>query len=148
MCRTVLLILPLVLLFFLRSKSGGTFFKEFLKNDIIFFAKNKRKLRQREWVNLTNQVIELKQHLVHGDQSVSPEIVALESQLQAIFLRDLEGAKVRSKAQWIEQGEKPTRFFFRLERERFPKNFLNSILDENGMEVFTCEEIERAHVHF
>ena len=51
-------------------------------------------------------------------------------------------------AQWLENREKPTRFFFKLERERFEKNNLTSILNDNGTEVFSCEEIARAHVHF
>ena len=49
--------------------------------------------------------------------------------------------------QWLNNGEKPTRFF-KLERERFEKNNLLWILDEYDNEVFTHEEIERAHMYF
>ncbi len=134
--------------FFPLVKQWWDFFKKSLESDIISFAKNKHRLQQRERVLLTNRVIELKQRLVNGDRFVSSEIAALKSQLQAIFLRDLEGVKVRSKVQWIEQGGKPTRFFFKLERESSTKNHLDSILDANGTEVFTRDEIERAHVRF
>lgn len=79
---------------------------------------------------------------------MSLEITALEAHLYNLFLRDLEGAKVRSKAQWIESGEKPTCYFFWLERKRFAKNNLVSILDERDIEVFTCEEIACAHMQF
>ena len=42
----------------------------------------------------------------------------------------------------------PTRYFFKLESERFERNILTSILDSNDVEVFTRKEIERAHVQF
>ena len=89
----------------------------------------------------------MKQCLVRGDSFLSSEITVLEVRLHGL-LRDLEGAKIRSKAQWIESGEKPTRYFFRLERERFTKNNLTSILDEHNVEVFARDEIAQAHVHF
>ena len=82
-----------------------------------------------------------------GDLSVSSEISELESELKALTLKELGGSKVRSRVQWLEEGERPTRYFFKLERERFERNILTSILDSNDVEVFTRKEIERAHVH-
>ena len=68
--------------------------------------------------------------------------------MKVLVYNDSEGAKIRSKVQWLEHGERPTRFFFKLERERFEKNVLSSILDRNGTEVFSRKEIERAHMQF
>lgn len=65
-----------------------------------------------------------------------------------LIFNGLEGVKIRSKVQWLENGEKPTRFFFKLERERFEKNSLTSILTENDIEVFSRAELEDAHVQF
>lgn len=42
----------------------------------------------------------------------------------------------------------PLSSFFRLERERFEKNFVNSIYDPDGAEVSSREGIEFAHVQF
>ena len=39
-------------------------------------------------------------------------------------------------------------FFFKLERERFERNIVSSILNFDDVEVFTREEIERAHARF
>ena len=130
------------------AKMWWDFFKESLKQDIISFAKNKRKFAFRERVVLTNRIIELKQRLIQSDAFLSSEIASLESRLKALVFNELEGAKIRSKVQWLENGEKPTQYFVKLERERFEKNNLLSILDEYDNEVFMCEEIERAHVHF
>lgn len=129
-------------------KNWWDFFKESLKQDVISFAKNKRKFACHERVILSNGIIELKRCLVQGDAFLSTGITYLESLLKALVFNKLEGAKIRSKVQWLKNREKPTRYFFKLERQRFEKNNLSSILDEHDNEVFTCEEIERAHVHF
>lgn len=124
------------------------FFKSSLKADIISYAKSKRRELNRERVVLTNRLINLKRRLVHGEISLSAEILIVESHLAALVDRSLEGAKTRSRVQWLEDGERPTRFFFKLEKERYEKNEVKSILDSDGIEVFTREEIESAHVDF
>ena len=68
--------------------------------------------------------------------------------MKALISRELEGSKVRSRVRWSEDGERPTRYFFKLEHERVARNSVTSILDSNDVEVFSREEIERAHVRF
>ena len=65
--------------------------------------------------------------------------------MQALILQDLEDRKIRSKAHWIE-GERPTRYFFKLEWDRYEKNQVTSDYDHNGTEVFSQQESERVHV--
>ena len=124
------------------------FFKFSLKSEIIDFSKRKRRCLNRERVFLTNRLIVCKQRLVQGDVNIASEIASLESQLKVLMLKELEGSKIRSRVQWLEEGEKPTRYFFKLERERFERNFISSIFDSDGNEVFTRAEMEEAHVQF
>ena len=124
------------------------FFKRSIKADCISFSREKRRVLNRERVVLTNRLIVCKQLLVRGDSSVKPEIISLEAQLSALAQRELEGVKVRSRARWIEEGEKPTRFFFKLEQERAKKSRVSSIYDPDGNEVFSRSELEKAHVDF
>lgn len=74
---------------------------------------------------MTNRLINLKRKLVRGEVSLSTEILIVESHLAALVDRSLEGAKTRSRVQWLENGERPTRFFFKLEKERYEKNEVN-----------------------
>ena len=60
--------------------------------------------------------------------------------------RETAGAKVRSRDEFMEEGEKPTSFFFRLERIRDQKHAVTSILNKEDKEVTTQNEIEQAHV--
>ena len=74
----------------------------------IIQRKNARKPTER--VSLTNKLVSLKRKLVID--SVEKEIEECEARLKALIERELAGAKVRSRAKWIEEGEKPTSFFF------------------------------------
>ena len=129
-------------------KDWWEFFKLCLKEECVDFAKRKRTELNHEKVSLTNRLIRCKQLLVNGDISASAEIVALEARLLALFHLEIEGVKTRSRAQWIEEGEKPTRYFFQLERERVEKNRVVSIHDSNGNEVSSRAELDRVHVEF
>ena len=73
---------------------------------------------------MVNRIIDLKLKLTSGDLSISSEISELESELKALTLKELDGSKVRSRIQWLEEGERTTRYFFKLEREHFERNIL------------------------
>lgn len=102
------------------------FFKNSIKAEIISFAKTKRKNLSHERVVLTIEILRLKALLSAGDSSVVSSI------------RDL--------SKGLEEGEKPTRFFFKLEHERIQRNHISSILNSDGIEVFSYDEIEQEHV--
>ena len=44
--------------------------------------------------------------------------VEYQEKLNKLCLETSEGARIRSKCKWIEQGEKNTSFFHRLEKQR------------------------------
>ena len=59
-----------------------------------------------------------------------------------------EAAKVCSRAQWLENGEKPTKYFFTLESTRADQNKLRVIYNSVGVEVTTQQEIAASHWDF
>ena len=127
-------------------KEWWDFLKQSFKEISINFSRRKRAYASRERVSLTNKLRSLKRRV--DCESVNEEIVECEMRLRALIERELEGAKVRSRAEWIDKGEKPTSFFFRLERNRAQKHLIASILYMEGNEVHTQKEIEKAHVDF
>ena len=62
--------------------------------------------------------------------------------------KEAEGAKIRSRAQWFEDGEKPTRYFFRLEQKRAESNSFHSLMDEHGVEKTSQPDLENILVNF
>ena len=91
------------------GKDWWDFFKLSIKSDIVYFAKSKHKNMCQERISVTNRLIFCKQRFVQGDTSFVLEIAALESQINALILKELEGSKIRSRVQWLEDGERPTR---------------------------------------
>ena len=104
-------------------KSWWDFFKYSIRSQIIYFSKNKCKELSHERVLLVNRIIDLNIKLTFA---VSSEISELESELNTLTLKEF-----RSRVQWLEERERPTRYFFKLERKRFERNILTSILDSN-----------------
>ena len=94
-----------------------------------------------------NKYRRLKRLLAAGDFSVSSELHELENRLKDLISKELSGVLFRSKARWLEERERPTCFFFRIERESIQRNFISSVLNSDD-EVFSSEEIEREHVRF
>ena len=125
---------------------------DLLKKEIKLFTINysRERWRQLSWEKVTtiNRLSFLKRRLAAGYLSVKNEICELETFLNQLFARQLEGSKIRSRARWLEEGETPSRFFFRLENEQHAKAFVSSVFNACGSEVFSFPEIMEAHTSF
>ena len=64
----------------------------------------------RERASLTNKLITLKRRF--ASENVQKEIVDCETKFKVLIERKTTGAEVRSRAKFIEEGEKPSHFFF------------------------------------
>ena len=124
------------------------FLKDFVKYTAKKYGRDKQRKLNSEKVTATNRLINAKRSLVNGNTSATKLIDELESQIKSINRTQNEGAKIRSRAKFFEEGEKPTRFFFSLESTRAAKNSIRSLYDLNGTEVNTQQEIEHAHWNF
>ena len=101
--------------------------KVLIHKSCISFSARKRCAFDYSRNTLTNQLIRAKLAFHSGLSHNDSEIKSLEGALSTLVLQEAEGAKIRSRAQWIEEGEKPTRFFFRLETKRAVKFFRFSL---------------------
>ena len=124
------------------------FLKLSIKEESIAFSCNKRRHLRKQQVSLTNKLIPLRQCLVDGDNTVSFLISHTESQLKALRVKEIEGIMIRSRAQWLEEGKGPSRYFFNLQRIKVQKSHISSVYDLNGTAVSSQEEIAKAHVDF
>ena len=101
------------------------FFKLSIKEESIAFSYNKRRHLRKQQVSLTNKLIPLRQCLVDGDNTVSFFISHTESQLKALRVKESEGIMIRSRAQWLEEGKGPSRYFFNLQRIKVQKSHIS-----------------------
>ena len=89
-----------------------------------------------------------KNDLARGNESRSSEIRDLECSFSSFALQEAEGAKIRSRAKWFEEGEKPTRYFFRRENQRTAKNSFESLRNSQGKEVSSQIDMKSVLVDF
>ena len=84
--------------------------------------------RKRDKLNLEN---EFRNMLARGTSNTADDHVRLaeiRDLLKAIEDRSVEGAIIRSREQWLEIGEKPTKYFYQLEKQRQACNSINELL--------------------
>lgn len=122
-----------------------------LKHEIKCFSINYSRERWKqlslERILLVNRLSFLKRRLAVGCD-VKTEIRHLETLLMQLFDQQLQGSKIRSRVKWIEEGETPSKYFFRLENEQHAKVFVSSVFDSSGAEVSSLPEMMEAHETF
>ena len=65
----------------------------------------------------------------------------LTQELCLIYENRAKGSIVRSKTRWIEQGEKPTKYFFNLEKRNYNHKTIKELKHPDGKSVTKEEEI-------
>ena len=71
------------------------------------------------------------------------EYKKLKKELQEIYEEKGRGAIFRSKARWIENGEKPTQFFFNLERRNYEKKIVSQLQIGEGKFLSDFKQVNK-----
>ena len=117
-----------------------------LRGEIICYSKKKKRIREKEKKQLEKRIEALDNKVTSGRAS-SEDLTALSqlnNELQSIRKVELKGAYVRSRADWIEHGEKPSKLFLNLEnKNRVNKNITEIKLDDDSTvtkqsEILVC----------
>ena len=93
-----------------------------IKDCAIRFGKKIRKYKLAEKHLLLNKIETIRKNSNYiSDPVASNDLLQLERRLDSIIKQELEGVIVRSRAQWVEQGERCTKYFFSLEKSHWKK---------------------------
>ena len=66
---------------------------------------------------------------------------AKKEELRLLRQQKIEGMIVRSKIKWIQEGERPLKYFCRLKKRNFAQKHLSFIEKEDGEVLFDQDEI-------
>ena len=114
-------------------------FFETLKMEIrkisISYSGHERKEAINQEKDVVHQIelIESKSHLTETDLENANK---LKDTLQTLRKEKIKGAIIRSKVQWLEEGEKPSKFFASLER----RNYINKLISKLRVEDKIIED--------
>ena len=106
-----------------------------------YCAKKKRE-KHEEKENLEKEIADLKKILNDNmDETLATRFSNLNKQLETLRKHELEGLLIRTRSRWIEDGEKPTKYFCSLEKRNFINKTVTRIVKDDGNEVTEQSEI-------
>ena len=109
----------------------------------ISFAKGKAKEAKKRELIIKDEMDRL-DHIICSNSdvlSLDKELKKydnLKKELQQIYKSKGEAAKFRSKCMWAEKGERPTKYFFNLEKRNYSRKVISELEDDEW--VITKEE--------
>ena len=107
------------------------------------FAKEQSILRKSKEDELKEEITSL------SNSNSNPErLIALKNEYDKLINDQCEGARIRSRLQWWEEGEKSTKFFHGLEKRNGKNKAWDKILDENNRLIFGTSNIQKRQVRF
>ena len=92
--------------------------------------KNRETVLQTKIDALDNKICHENEHF---NQTLLDEYESIKIELKEIYEKRGQEAMFRSKTQWIEKGEKPTNYFFNLEKRNYEKKVIAQLKLENGV---------------
>ena len=117
-----------------------------LRGLTIPYAKNKAKNIRKKEKDLQKRLSDLDLHFSNSIDSaqvnhLEAEYFQLKHDLCLIYENKGKGSIVRSKTKWIEQGEKPTKYFLNLEKRNYNHRKITELKHSDGTSVTKEEEI-------
>ena len=101
-----------------------------IRSETIRYSKGKSKELKKQEIVIQGRIEELDSKICNEvclDQNILSEYEKLKKELQEIYEEKGRGAIFRSKARWTENGEKPTKYFFNLEKTRYEKKIVSQL---------------------
>ena len=114
-----------------RGTPNRVFAKLYFKTIAIKHAKIRGKLRRHERAKLERELERLQVRANNGNSVDIQQYLLKKEELKQLDLKLLESVKIRAKAQFLEEGEKSTRYFDSLEKARKAGKTISVLTKEN-----------------
>lgn len=117
-----------------------------LRAKTIKYSKEKRSQLRNEEKALQEELQELDRKICNNDvfdQETLEKYESAKGKLKRIH--DIRGKEAifRSKTKWLEQGERPTKYFFNLEKNNYEKKLIREVKLENGEIISNFAQVNK-----
>ena len=114
-----------------------------IRGVIIKFAASEKRNRCKKEGILIKTIERLEQECNGNRENprIQEELNEANRKLQILREPKIEGVKLRAKAQWVEQGEKSTKFFLQQEKYNFVNKTIKELLRDDESRISDQEEI-------
>ena len=122
-----------------------------LRAKTIKYSKEKRSKLRKEGKALQEELQELDRKICNNDifdQETLEKYESAKGKLKGIY--DIRGKEAifRSKTKWLEQGERPTKYFFNLEKNSYEKKLIREVKLENGEVICNFAQVNKEIENF
>ena len=115
--------------------------KQHFKKIAIRCAKVRNKLQRHEKLQLERKLEKLKARSTSGETRDIEEYLLAKEKMKLLELKELDAIKTRTKVQFLEEGEKSTRYFFSLEKCRKADQTIRLLTKQNLDAISEPEDI-------
>ena len=123
-----------------------------IRSKTIQYSKNKRLNLKRKEIELQEEIHKLDQQICDNqyfNQNLLNKYELAKKELKDVYDSKGKEAMFRSKAKWFEEGEKPTKYFFNLEKRNYNRKIVKELKDEDDQIITNFKEInQRIEGHF
>jgi hypothetical protein len=112
-----------------------------IREKTIAYATMKKKKLNEEELNLIKEIETLESGIQSADDKTNLE--EKQTQLQNIREKRMEGVLIRSRARYVADGEKPSKFFCGLETRNYVSKTMTQITRDDGTVLNKTEEISK-----
>ena len=114
----------------------------------IQYCKKKKKTHQDVKLQKESELTDLLKFENDNNEDFQKQIEVLQDELEEIYKVESEGAKVRSRTKWFEEGERNTTYFYNLEKvNQAKKNIRKLVINENEITMQT-EILNELHTFY
>ena len=117
-----------------------------IRAETISYSKTKRVNMETREIAIQLKLEELDRKICN-DTNLNDEILtefeALQSELNEIYSTKGKEAIFRSKVKWVEEGEKPTKYFFNLEKRNYEKKIITQLKISDGEIISDIKQINK-----
>ena len=127
---------------FLDKRTQWDLLKKCIKEYAIETTRNSTRNCNNEVVKLEREIREREKEMIQNPNDVNIQsYAATKQELNKLYDGLAEGAQIRSRAKWTEQGERNTKYFINMEKKNATKKEMKEVIDEEGNEVTGTEAI-------
>ena len=109
-----------------------------IRGKTISYSSHRAKLRRTQESILISKIEILEQSLTEENKDL---LITLKNELETIRQETMKGGFIRSRSDWIDNGEKPTKMFCNLEKRNFLSKNISCIQREDGTFIYEPENI-------
>ena len=116
-----------------------------IRGETIKYSSRKKKEKIKQEKQLEEEISKLESKISENLEKIDLEEINLledkRNRLQEIRKNTIDGVMIRSRCRYEDLGEKPSSYFFNLEKRNFTNKVITKIIENDGQECLTTEEI-------